>query len=147
MKLPAFSLPASNGQTYTDKNWADQKIVLYLYPKDMTPGCTLEAHDFQKYSADFAALGFQVFGLSKDSVSSHEKFCVKDGLSFPLLSDESTDFIAALGSWVEKSMYGKKYMGIDRSTFVIVNGTIVQDWRKVKVPGHVKAVLDHCRAI
>lgn len=147
MKLPAFSLPASDGQTYTDQDWAHKKIVLYLYPKDMTPGCTLEAHDFQKNMTDFAALGFQVFGLSKDSVASHEKFCAKDSLSFPLLSDESTDFIAALGSWVEKSMYGKKYQGIDRSTFIIVDGEIVQAWHNVKVPGHVETVMEYCRGI
>ncbi len=147
MKLPAFSLPASDGQTYTDQDWFDKKIVLYLYPKDMTSGCTLESNDFEAHKTQFSDLGFEIFGLSKDSIVSHEKFCAKENLTFPLLSDESTKFIDALGAWKEKSMYGKKYMGIERSTFVIVNSEILHEWRKVKVPGHVTTVLETCQGL
>ncbi len=142
MKPPSFSLPASDGKTYTDKDFASGKFVLYLYPKDMTSGCTIEAQDFRDMKAGFEKLGYQVFGLSKDSLKSHEKFCMKENLNFPLLSDEKCELIAALGAWVEKSMYGKKYMGIERSTFVIENGEIVKEWRKVKARGHAVEVLD-----
>lgn len=147
MNLPAFSLPASDDNTYTDKDWQDKKIVLYLYPKDSTPGCTIEANEFETLKADFKATGFSVFGLSKDSLKRHENFCTKQNLTFPLLSDEAGDLIEALGAWIEKSMYGKTYRGIDRSTFVIVNGEIVKTWRKVKAKGHAATVLGFCESL
>jgi len=144
MKLPNFSLPASDNNTYTDKDWQDKKIILYLYPKDSTPGCTIEANEFETLKSDFEAAGFSVFGLSKDSLKKHENFCTKQNLTFPLLSDEAGELIEALGAWVKKSMYGKTYMGIDRSTFVIVDGEIVETWRQVKSKGHAAAVLAFC---
>ncbi len=147
MKLPKFSLTATDGNTYTEQDWADKKIVLYLYPKDMTPGCTLESQAFRDAEGDFKKLDFQIFGLSKDDLNSHAKFCEKESLNFPLLSDVSGNFVEALGSWGEKSMYGKKYMGIDRSTFVIVNGEIAKEYRKVKAKGHAEEVLAFCEAI
>lgn len=147
MKLPKLSLPASDGNTYTNADWSDKKIVLYLYPKDATPGCTLEANEFEGLQSDFSNLGFEIFGLSKDSLKKHQNFCAKQNLTFPLLSDEDGSFIEALGSWVEKSMYGKTYFGIDRSTFVIVNGKIEHEWRKVKAKGHAAEVLDCCQSI
>ncbi len=143
-QIPPFSLPASDGKTYSNTDWASQKVVLYLYPKDATPGCTLEANDFEALKTDFEALGYQVFGLSKDSIKKHENFCAKQNLTFPLLSDSEGALVEALGAWVEKSMYGKTYLGIDRSTFVIENGTIVQEWRKVKPKGHAAEVLRFC---
>lgn len=146
MKLPSFSLPASDGKTYTDADLSNGKYILYLYPKDMTSGCTLESQNFRDLKDKFAALGFQILGLSKDSMKSHDKFCEKESLNFPLLSDEDCTLIEGLGAWVEKSMYGKKYMGIERSTFVVVDGEVVQKWRKVKVPGHTEAVLAYCQS-
>lgn len=147
MKLPKFSLPANDGKTYSAQDWANKNIVLYLYPKDMTSGCTLESNDFQAHLKDFQALGFEVFGLSKDDLKSHDKFCEKEALTFPLLSDTEITLIDDLGAWKEKSMYGKTFLGIERSTFVIQNGEIVQEWRKVKVPGHVKSVLDFIKQV
>ena len=146
MNVPEFSLPASDGNTYSHTDWKNQKVVLYLYPKDATPGCTLEANEFEALKTDFENSGYQVFGLSKDSIKKHENFCAKQSLTFPLLSDEEGSLIEALGSWVEKSMYGKTYFGIDRSTFVIENGKIVQKWRKVKAKGHAAAVLEFCQS-
>ncbi len=145
MKLPNFSLPASNGKTYTQEDFKNKKIILYLYPKDMTSGCTLESKIFQSLKTEFEKLDFSIFGLSKDSIKSHEKFCTKEALTFPLLSDEECKLIEALGSWVEKSMYGRTYMGIDRSTFIIVDGTIEKEWRKVKAKGHAEVVLEFCK--
>lgn len=147
MKFPKFSLLASDGKNYSESDFKSGKFVLYVYPKDMTSGCTREAHDFRDRADDFQKLGFQVFGLSKDSLQSHEKFCQKESLNFPLLSDEKLELLTALGSWIEKSMYGRKYFGADRSTFVIVDGKIVHEWRKVKVPEHVREVLDFCRGL
>ena len=145
MQLPKFSLPASDGNTYSDKDWADKNIVLYLYPKDATPGCTLEANAFQKLYTAFKTADFQVFGLSTDSVTSHENFCHSEGLKFPLLADEKGDLINALGSWVEKSLFGKNYMSTDRSTFIIASGKVVQEWRAVKPAGHAEEVLEFCK--
>jgi len=147
MKLPSFSLSASNGKTYSEENLASGKFVLYLYPKDMTPGCTIEAQNFRDLAKEFQNFGVEIFGLSKDSVASHNTFCEKESLSFPLLSDEEGGLVAALGAWIEKSMYGKKYMGIDRSTFVIVDGEIIKEWRKVKASGHAQEVLEFCKTL
>ena len=141
-KLPKFSLPASNGHTYTNADFASGTFVLYVYPKDMTPGCTIEAHDFVGMLPKFNELGVSIFGLSKDSLKSHNFFCSLIGLDFPLLSDEEHTLLSALDCWKEQSMFGKKYWGTERSTFVIRDGKIIKLWRKVKVPGHVAAVLD-----
>ena len=140
-KFPSFSLPASDGKTYTEADFATGITVVYVYPKDMTSGCTLEAHDFQDAYSKFKKLGVQIFGLSKDSLKSHKKFCERDELFFPLLSDEEHVLIELLNAWKEKSMYGRKYFGAERSTFLVVDGKIVQEWRKVKVPGHVDSIL------
>jgi peroxiredoxin Q/BCP len=113
----------------------------------MTPGCTIESQTFRDYKEDFEKLGVRIFGLSKDNLNSHEKFCQKESLNFPLLSDEDSTLIEALGSWVEKSMFGKKYMGIDRSTFVIKDGVIAKEWRKVKITNHVKEVFEFCQSL
>ncbi len=147
MKLPSFSLPASDGEMYTEKDFSDGTFIIYLYPKDMTSGCTIEAQDFRDLQGDFEKLGIKVFGLSKDSLKSHNKFCEKESLNFLLLSDEDCDLIKKIGSWVEKSMYGRKYFGIDRSTFVIKNGKILHEWRKVKARGHAEMVLEFCQKI
>jgi peroxiredoxin Q/BCP len=147
MKFPAFSLPASDGKNYSEADFKSGKFVLYVYPKDMTSGCTRESQDFRDAASDFEKLGFRILGLSKDSIKSHEKFCQKESLNFPLLSDEKFELLNALGAWVEKSMYGRTYFGADRSTFVIVDGKIIREWRKVKVPEHVTEVLDFCRGL
>lgn len=123
-------------------------MVLYFYPKDDTSGCTREANEFSARAADFSAAGAVVVGVSKDSVTSHDKFRAKHGLDLVLLSDEGSDVAERFGVWGEKSMYGRKYMGIDRSTFLIdATGTVAQVWRKVKVPGHVDAVLAAVKAL
>ncbi len=141
MKFPIFSLPASDGKTYSDKDFSKGTFVLYIYPKDMTSGCTLEAQNFRDAQKEFEKLGVKVFGLSKDPIKSHEKFCEKESLNFPLISDESTELIQALGAWKEKSMYGRKYWGAERSTFLIKDGKIIKEWRKVSVTGHVEDVI------
>ena len=139
---PDFSLPADGGQTVSLSDLRGRKVVLYLYPKDDTPGCTKEAIGFTEKLDEFKAAGAVVLGLSKDSVAKHDKFIAKHDLGVTLLSDEESETVEAYGAWVEKSMYGKKYMGIDRSTFLIDdNGVLRQAWRKVKVPGHVDEVL------
>jgi len=145
MQLPKFSLPASDGKTYTDKDWKNKKVVLYIYPKDATPGCTLEANDFQQLYKAFQTSEFEIFGLSKDSVTSHEKFCSAQELEFPLLSDAEGTLISGLSSWIEKTLMGKTYMSTDRSTFILVNGKIVKEWRGVKPAGHAVEVLEFCQ--
>lgn len=140
--LPTFDLPTDGGGQATNADFAGKKLVLYLYPKDDTSGCTKESQGFAEQYKAFDAAGAEVVGLSKDGVKSHDKFKAKYGFPFPLLADEETKLIEALGAWVEKSMYGKKYMGTDRSTFLIdEKGVIQKVWRKVKVPGHVDEVL------
>ncbi|MDH3660936.1 MAG: peroxiredoxin [Alphaproteobacteria bacterium] len=146
--LPAFDLPTDGDRRATDADFKGQTLVLYLYPKDDTSGCTKESQDFSDRYRDFKAAGAEVVGLSKDGVKSHDKFKAKYGFPFPLLSDEDTTLISALGSWVEKSMYGRKYMGADRSTFLIDRDGVIQKvWRKVKVPGHVDDVLAAVKAM
>ncbi|UVO51644.1 peroxiredoxin [Sphingomonas sp. SUN019] len=123
-------------------------LVVYFYPKDDTSGCTREAQDFSALAGDFAAAGVTVLGVSKDSPKSHAKFAAKYDLSVPLGSDEDGSVCEAFGVWVEKSMYGKKYMGIERSTFLFDgDGALKNDWRKVKVPGHADAVLAAAKAL
>lgn len=145
---PAFTLPADGGKTVSLSDLAGQKVVLYLYPRDDTPGCTKEAIGFTEKKADFEAAGAVVLGLSKDTVAKHDKFIAKHDLGVTLLSDEDNAVIDAYGSWVEKSMYGKKSMGIERSTFLIDGqGNLARIWRKVKVPGHVDEVLEAVQAL
>jgi thioredoxin-dependent peroxiredoxin len=146
-KAPDFNLPADGGRTIRLSELKGKKVVLYFYPKDDTPGCTIEAKDFRDFAKDFEAAGAVVIGVSKDSVGSHEKFKEKYCLPFPLVSDESGATCEAYGVWAEKSMYGKTYMGIERTTFLIdTGGTVRNVWRKVKVDGHVKEVLAAVKA-
>ena len=143
MTFPAFSLQDQDEKTWTEKAFQGTWTVLYAYPKDMTSGCTIEAHDFTEKLADFQKVGAQVLGMSPDDLKSHTKFCNKDGITFPLLSDPEKDLLQKLDCWKEKSMYGKKYMGVERSTWIInPEGKIVHEWRKVSVPGHVAEVFD-----
>ena len=139
---PTVALPRDGGTVLDISNLRPDWVVLFFYPRDDTSGCTKQARAFTALQADFAALNTQVIGISKDSVTSHDKFVTKYQLTIPLLSDESGTVSEAFGVWKEKSMYGKTYMGIERSTFLInADGQIVSEWRKVKVPGHVEAVL------
>ncbi len=135
-------MPADGGGRIKLADFKGKPLVLYFYPKDDTSGCTTEAKGFAEASAAFAQAGAAVVGVSRDSVASHDKFKTKYALNFTLGSDESGAVVEAYGVWVEKSMYGRKYMGIDRSTFLIDrHGKIARVWRKVKVPGHVAEVL------
>ncbi len=144
---PAWQLPVDGGGELGSASLKGRPYVLYLYPRDDTPGCTVEAQTFTQLYSEFAALGVEIVGLSKDTVTSHDKFKKKHGLCFPLASD-GTGVVEAFGSWVEKSNYGKTYMGIDRSTFLVDGaGRIARSWRGVKVPGHVEEVLDAARAL
>ncbi|NJO37886.1 MAG: peroxiredoxin [Rhizobiales bacterium] len=141
-KLPAFDLPTDGGGHATNADFAGRILVLYLYPKDDTSGCTKESQGFAERHDDFRAAGAEIVGLSKDGVGSHDRFKAKYGLPFTLIADEDTVLIDALGSWVEKSMYGRSYKGTERSTFIVDgDGVIRKVWRKVKVPGHVDEVL------
>lgn len=141
-KAPDFSLPATDGKIFSLADFKGKKVVIYFYPKDDTSGCTLEAHDFQKLLNDFSSAETSVLGVSPDSLKSHDKFCGKHGLTFPLLSDEEKVMLSAYGVWVEKSMYGRKYMGVERTTVLVdEQGTIARIWNKVKVPGHAEEVL------
>lgn len=145
---PDFTLPRDGGGTVTLSSFRPGKVVVYFYPKDDTPGCTLEAIDFTARAADFAAAGTTVIGLSKDSVKSHDKFAKKHALGIILASDETGTTCEDWGVWVEKSMYGKTYFGIERATFLVDgNGRVARDWRKVSVKGHVDEVLDAARAL
>ncbi|MCC5986891.1 MAG: peroxiredoxin [Pararhodobacter sp.] len=145
---PDFTAPRDGGATLTLSALRPKKVVLYFYPKDDTSGCTKEALGFTEMEAEFAAAGAVVVGVSKDSVAKHEKFIAKHGLSVALVSDEGGDICERYGTWVEKSMYGKKYMGIERATFLIDSeGHIARIWRKVKVAGHVEEVLEAVRAL
>lgn len=144
---PAFSMPASEGKTVSSAALAGKNIVLYFYPKDDTPGCTIEAKDFRDHIKDFDKANTVIIGVSKDSVGSHDKFKEKYCLPFLLGSDEG-GVCEAYGVWVEKSMYGKSYMGIERSTFLIDGKGVLRGvWRKVKVDGHVKDVLEAAQAL
>jgi peroxiredoxin Q/BCP len=145
---PDFTLPQDGGDPVTLSALRPAPVVLFFYPRDNTPGCTTEAQGFTAAKADFDALGAHVFGISKDSLASHAKFREKKELRIPLLSDEDDSVCEAFGVWKEKSMYGKTFMGIERSTFLIDGtGAIVREWRKVKVKGHVEEVLDAGKAL
>ena len=139
---PAFDLPTDGGANASSAALKGKKVVLYFYPKDHTSGCTAEAIAFTGLKTDFAAADTVVIGVSKDSVGSHAKFRKKYDLGVDLGADPEGTVVEAYGAWIEKSMYGRKYMGIDRSTFLIGrDGTLAAVWRKVKVPGHAAAVL------
>ncbi|MBF9041556.1 thioredoxin-dependent thiol peroxidase [Rhodobacterales bacterium LSUCC0387] len=145
---PDFTLPRDGGGDVTISAQKPKKVVLYFYPKDDTSGCTKEAQGFTDAANAFAAAGAVVIGVSKDSVAKHDKFITKYDLGVILASDENSDVCERYGAWVEKSMYGKKYMGIERCTYLIDGeGKIFQIWRKVKVPGHVDAVLDALKSL
>ena len=145
---PAFTLPRDDGGQVSLTDYAGQSVVLYFYPRDDTPGCTKEAIGFTEMAAEFAAANTVVIGASKDSVQKHDKFREKHSLGVVLVSDEKSDLCETYGVWVEKNMYGKTYMGIERATFLIgPDGKIAQIWRKVKVPGHVEAVRAAVRAL
>lgn len=140
--MPSFALPCSNGTTVKSEDLKGGWTVLFLYPQDNTPTCTDEACAFSLQAGEFARRGVKLYGLSKDDLKSHGKFIAKYGLHMPLLSDETTQTIAAFGSWIEKTLYGRTYMGTDRSTFVIGPDLMVRhEWRKVRIKGHVDNVL------
>lgn len=145
---PDFTLPGSAGETLSLSSLRGRPVVLYFYPKDDTSGCTKEAIAFNGLRDAFAAANTAIIGVSADSVKSHEAFRDKYDLAIPLASDEKKEAIEAYGVWVEKSMYGRKYYGIDRATFLInADGKIAQIWRKVKVPGHAEAVLKEAQGL
>jgi peroxiredoxin Q/BCP len=148
-KAPAFKLPASTGGEIALKDFAGEKIVvLYFYPKDLTSGCTAEACDFRDMQGELAKLGAAILGVSPDPLKDHAKFIEKHALNFPLLADVEKIVCEQYGVWVEKSMYGRKYMGVERSTFVIgKDGRVARLWRKVKVAGHAREVLEAVRAL
>ena len=145
---PDFTLPRDGDGSVTLSALRPAKVVVYFYPKDDTSGCTLEAQEFTARLGDFTAAGTTVVGISKDSVKSHDKFCKKYGLGIILASDEHGTTCEDYGVWVEKSMYGKTYMGVERSTFLVdAAGNLAEVWRKVSVKGHVDAVLAAAKAL
>lgn len=147
-KAPDFELPTDGNGSVKLSDLAGKPVVLYFYPKDMTPGCTTESCEFRDAEPDFGAVDAKIIGISKDSVDRHDKFKAKHGLNFTLASDENGTTCEDYGVWKEKNMYGKKFMGIERSTFVIDgDGVIRKVWRKVKVKGHVAEVLEAVRAL
>ena len=147
-KAPDFTLPTDGAGSVTLSKLNGKKVVLYFYPKDDTSGCTAEACGFRDSFPDYGGTGAVVIGISKDLVASHDKFKKKHGLPFILASDAGADVCEKYGVWVEKSMYGRKYMGIERATFLIDGAGAVRGvWRKVRVPGHVAEVLKAARAL
>ncbi|HUZ73614.1 MAG TPA: thioredoxin-dependent thiol peroxidase [Stellaceae bacterium] len=147
-KAPDFTLPTDGGGSVTLSKLKGRKVVLYFYPKDDTPGCTTEACGFRDALPDFGKIDATVIGVSRDSVAAHDKFKKKFDLPFALASDADGEVCERYGVWVEKSMYGKKYMGIDRSTFLIDDkGVVRNEWRKVKVTGHVAEVMAALKAL
>ena len=145
-KVPALKTRLSDG-TDLDLSSPGGPLVLYFYPKDDTSGCTKEAQDFTELAGDFAKAGVKVVGLSRDPMKKHDKFIAKYELKVPLASDEDGAISDAFGTWVEKSMYGRKYMGMERATYLIgKDGRVLKAWRKVKVPGHAAEVLKAAKA-
>ena len=146
-RAPDFELPGEAGKRVRLQDFAGRKLVLYFYPKDDTSGCTKQAIDFNALRGEFAKAGTDILGVSPDNEASHAKFRKKHDLSLPLASDEAKDTLNAYGVWTQKSMYGRKYMGVERTTFLINDGKIVRTWRKVSVPGHAEEVLAAARNI
>jgi thioredoxin-dependent peroxiredoxin len=146
-KAPAMSVTATDGSS-VDLAAPGQPLVLYFYPKDDTSGCTREAQDFTALASEFEGAGVRVIGVSRDQMKSHEKFIGKYSLAVPLASDEDGRISDAFGTWVQKSMYGRKYMGMERATYLIgADGCVLRAWRKVKVPGHAQEVLNAAREV
>jgi len=146
-KLPAFSLPRSDGSVWKTSDVAAGKLVLYFYPKDMTPGCTLEGQDFRDLHGAFKRASTTVLGVSKDSCERHAKFRAKEKFPFELLSDEDEKVCRLFDVIREKSLYGRKFMGIERSTFLFgADGKLAREWRKVRVKGHAAEVLEAAKA-
>jgi thioredoxin-dependent peroxiredoxin len=146
-KLPEFDLSTSGGGRLRSSDLAGSRTVLYFYPKDDTPGCTVEGQEFSRLLADFQQSGVTAYGVSPDSAKSHEKFIDKCSLSIPLISDPDRVLIGALGLWVEKHYMGRTYMGVQRSTFMIgPDGTVEREWRQVKPAGHAAEVLEAARS-
>jgi peroxiredoxin Q/BCP len=142
-KVPEFSLPMTGGGTWSLKQAAGSKLVIYFYPRDMTSGCTRESQDFRDLAKAFRKAGTLIVGVSRDSVASHEKFAAKESLAFPLLADTEEKVCKLFDVIKEKTLYGRKYLGVDRSTFLIdASGRLHEEWRGVKVPGHAEAVLE-----
>ena len=140
--FPLFCLNDQQGKVWSNDDLKNRWTILYAYPKDMTSGCTLEAKDFVKHLLHFESLNAQVLGVSPDDEKSHVTFCEKERITFSLLSDTGKKLLQGLGAWREKSMAGKKFMGVERSTWIIdPKGEVVQEWRNVKVPDHVAGVL------
>lgn len=147
-KAPDFSLPVNGGATISLADYRGKKVVLYFYPKDDTPGCTTEAKDFTTLSSAFNDADTTIIGASKDTVAKHDKFAAKHELKLALASDEAGEVIEEYGVWVEKNMYGRKYMGIERATYLIDDEGVIQKiWRKVRVKGHAEAVLEATKAL
>lgn len=145
---PDFTLPSTEGTDVTLSGLKGSPVVLFFYPRDDTPGCTKESIGFSQELAAFQAAGAKVYGISRDTMTKHHKFTEKHDLTVPLLSDEDGKVVEDYGVWVEKNMYGKKSMGIERATYLIdADGKIARIWRKVKVPGHVEEVLEAVRAL
>ena len=141
-RLPDFDLATGGGGRLRSADLSGKRTVLYFYPKDDTTGCTLEAHEFTALVPEFAKRGTQVIGVSPDSERSHDRFTAKCSIGFPLVSDPDKQLCEAFGVWIEKSMYGRTYMGVERSTFLIgADGTVEREWRKVKASGHARDVL------
>jgi peroxiredoxin Q/BCP len=142
-KLKNFSLPSTSDSQFQLKDFSGKNIVLYFYPKDATPGCTIESIEFSKLLTQFQKKNTEIFGISRDSIPSHEKFKIKEKIKFELLSDADEKVCKLFDVIKEKNMYGKKVMGIERSTFVIdAKGTVIKEWRKVKAEGHAEEVLN-----
>jgi len=147
-KVPGFSLPTTGGGTWSLKDAAGRKLVIYFYPRDMTSGCTREAQDFRDLHGAFRKAGAEVVGVSRDSAASHDKFAQRESLPFPLLADTDESICRLFDVIKPKSLYGRKYLGIERSTFLLDgSGRLRQEWRKVKVPGHAEAVLEAARSV
>ncbi|AGA64560.1 Thiol peroxidase, Bcp-type [Liberibacter crescens BT-1] len=145
---PDFDLPCNNGERISLAKLKNSKVVLYFYPKDDTSGCTMEAINFTALKNEFQKAEATIIGISPDSVTSHEKFCKKHNLSILLASDEEKTVVKAYGVWKERSMYGKKFMGVERTTFLIdKNGILRKIWENVKVPGHTQAVLEAVKSL
>lgn len=146
--VPSFDLPATGNKNLSLKSFKGKNLVLYFYPKDNTPGCTREGQDFRDHHKAFARANTEIVGVSKDSVKVHENFCAKQSFPFDLISDTDGTLCELFDVIKEKNMYGRKYMGIERSTFLIdAKGKLRREWRKVRVPGHVEEVLEAAREL